>query len=208
MGDLVTRHDYGAELDRREVLNLVKEQAYGGAPLGGGFRHGHQQVRQILLEVAAVPYTGCGLDAELDVSDLDLERVREAAQYVHRPPQVPPTRLAQVEGVEDAPQLRRQQVRQRTPFGRLDLGRLETLVVRERAQSIDQHGLADAAQAQQHEALGGTAGEHAIHVDGHVLDQPVAAGQLGRLQAGAGSIWVVASIHRISSVGQEGGYSF
>ena len=132
-----------------------------------------------------------------------LERVREAAQYVHGSAQVPSTTLADVEGVEDATQLRRQQVGQRAPLGSLDLGRLESLVVCECAQSIEQHGLADPAQAQQHEPLGRTPGEHAIHVDGHIFDQPVATSQFRRLQAGTGSIWVVAAVHRISSVGRE-----
>ena len=167
------------------------------------FCHRHQQARQILFEVAAVALAGSGLDTELDVSDFHLERVREAAQYVHGSAQVPSTTLADVEGVEDATQLRRQQVGQRAPLGSLDLGRLESLVVCECAQSIEQHGLADPAQAQQHEPLGRTPGEHAIHVDGHIFDQPVATSQFRRLQAGTRSIWVVAAVHRISSVGRE-----
>ena len=145
MRDLVTRHGYGGQFDRREVLDLVDQQAYRRAPFGGGLCHGHQQARQILFEVAAVAFAGCWLDAELNVSDLDLERVRETAQHVHRSAQVLSTCLADVEGVEDATQLRRQQFRQRAPFGSFDLGRLESLVVCECAQSIEQHGLADPA---------------------------------------------------------------
>ena len=63
------------------------------------------------------------------------------------------------------------------------------------AQRVEQHRLADAAQAGEHHAAVGTAGGDPFEGDLELLQLAVAAGQLGRALAGAGGVGVPDRVH-------------
>ena len=66
---------------------------------------------------------------------------------------------------------------------------------RGRAQRVEQHGLADAAQpGEHHRALGAPAG-HPLEHDVERVELLVAAGELGRALAGAGGVGVPDRVH-------------
>ena len=93
------------------------------------------------LPVSASPEAK--IHAELQVAGPHLERSGEVRQHARGPAQARARGPAQIEAVERAPQLRRQQLRQRAAFGRLDPDGGKPLLVGERAEPIQKDGLAD-----------------------------------------------------------------
>jgi hypothetical protein len=79
LGDGVERHEHSAQVLFGEVLDLVDDDR--DARLGGlgSLPDGHQQRREIDLEVPAVRLGRRG-DGDVDVAHRDPERAREAAQ--------------------------------------------------------------------------------------------------------------------------------
>ncbi len=73
---------------------------------------------------------------------------------------------------------------------RLDLARAPRALDGEAAQRVEQHGLADAAQAGEHEAAVGAAGGDALEHHLELGQLAVASRQLGRALAGAGGVGV------------------
>ena len=77
----------------------------------------------------------------------------------------------------------------------LDLAGAPGALDRQAAQRVEQHRLADAAQAGEHHAAVGTAGGDPFEGDLELLQLAVAAGELGRALAGAGGVGVPDRVH-------------
>ena len=90
---------------------------------------------------------------------------------------------------------RRERAAQRLVGPGLELAGAPAGAHRRRAQRVEQHGLADAAQPGEHDrALGAPAG-HPLEHDVEGVELLVAAGELGRALAGAGGVGVPDRVH-------------
>ena len=83
----------------------------------------------------------------------------------------------------------------------LDLAGAPEPADRLRAQRVEQHGLADAAQAGEDQAALGPAAGDALQHDVEDVQLPAAPGQLGRALAGAGGVRVAYRIHASHRIG-------
>ena len=85
----------------------------------------------------------------------------------------------------------------------LDLAGAPAGADRHRAQRVEQHGLADAAQAGEHQAALGPAARDPLEDDLERVELAVAAGQLGRPLTGAGGVRVAHRIHASDGIGES-----
>ena len=86
---------------------------------------------------------------------------------------------------------------------RLDLARPPAGADRQRAQLAEQHGLADPAQAGEHQAALGPPARDPLQHDLERVDLAVASGQLGRALTGSGSERVAHGIHASDGIGDS-----
>ena len=192
--------------DRRDVvglhvLHLVDEQRDPAADVGGHPGGVAEQLDQVDLHVAGVGPAARGgdVDARLPaVAHLRVGRrhpqgegLEDAEDLLHRLlVAVPGAQLAQrhVQRGGDRPA-------QRLLGAGLDLARAPAAGDRGRAQLVEQHGLADAAQPGEHERAFRTAVRDALEDDVEGAELGVPAGQLGRPLTGAGGVGVPHGIH-------------
>ena len=99
----------------------------------------------------------------------------------------------------------RQRAAQRLVGPRLDLAGAPEPADGLRSQRVEQHGLADAAQAGEDEAAFRAAAGDALEHDVEDGQLPVATGQLGRALAGAGSVRIAYGIHASHRIGLSSG---
>ena len=193
--DFVTCDDDGGQLGGRKVLHFVDKQPHRGSSIRSSLRHRDEHPRQVLLQVAGVPLPRSQINAQFETADSHLECPGEVRQHTCGPTQAVTRSLPKVQGMDDTPQLGRQQLRQRAALRRFDPHGAEFLLVRQRTKPIEKDGLADPAQTEQDRTLGRATVQHAIHVDGGIRKKPTASGQLRRLKPGSGNERVAAAIH-------------
>ena len=185
----------GGQLGGGKVLHFVDEQPHRGSSIRSRLRHRDEHPRQVLLQVARVPLPRGQIDAQFEIADSHLECLGEVRQHTCGPAQAVTRSLPNIQGIDDAPQLRRQQLRQRAALRRFDPHGAESLLVRQRTKSIQQDSLADPTQTKQDRALGRAPVQHAIHVDGGIRKKATASGQLRRLKSGSGNERIAAAVH-------------
>ena len=189
--------DERAELERRDLVQLVDEQGRAEALALGALAEGDEQLGEVGLEVAGVGDARFRLDLEPEaaVDQPGLhgpgEARRDPADAL-RPLLVPP---APVDGADH----RRQglghlgpQVATGTGLEQLDRPAGGVGVGPELQQ---QHGLADAAQPGQHDRLERVARRGPADDDVPRLDHPVPAGEQRRRRAGPWRVRVRDGIH-------------
>ena len=90
---------------------------------------------------------------------------------------------------------RRERAAQRLVGPGLELAGAPPGAHRRRAQRVEQHGLADAAQPGEHDRALGAAAGHPLEHDVEGVELLVATGELGRALAGAGGVGVPDRVH-------------
>ena len=201
--DLVAGRAQGRHVVGPEVLHLVDEHGDAAGGVGGRAAEVGEQLDQVDLDVAGVGAPGDRRDRDAGVPPV--AQLRRAAPR--------PTgrlalgeRLDHTEGVvtgtagraELAHRLvhgRRERAAQRLVGPGLELAGAPAGTHRRRAQRVEQHGLADAAQPGEHDrALGAPAG-HPLEHDVEGVELLVAPGELGRALPRAGGVGVPDRVH-------------
>ena len=103
--------------------------------------------------------------------------------------------LHPIEPVQDVLKLRRKLLRQRRVGIDLEQRGLAAVVFGDRFERVEQHGFADAAQAQHDGALGRTSALGADDRHARQFDQRIASGEIGRRDAGAWVVGIVGGFH-------------
>ena len=186
---------------RGHVLHLVDEQGDADAQVGGDRGGVGEQLGQVDLEVARVgPAAGGGhVDAELgaDRGSLGRLRVAQRERLEHAEEVVDPVRRA-VPGRELADR-HVQRARDRAADGlvgpRLELARSPQALQCHRPERVEQHGLADAAQAGEHHGPLGPGPGHSLEYHLELADLPVSPGELRRPLPGTGRVGVPYGVH-------------
>lgn len=175
------RGDQRGQLLLRHVLQLVDEKDQGRLAGLRGAAGRFQQGLQVVLEIAVVGQARLGVevDAHFKIGVLELQGLREAGQRAQAAGGEVLGRLPARQPQQGEAQLRRQHRRQGAALGRFDADGLHAGGLGVLAHAIQQHGLAHAAQADQQHALRLTADADALGGDPHLLDQGIAAGELG-----------------------------
>ena len=185
------------EFFRLDVLELVDEQRDRAAALPRRFADHAEQIGQVGLEIAGIGESRLGVrvDAYLHVLVFDPDPADEARQPAPCPPQTVPGRLDPVEREQGAAEFRRQQRRQGTSFGRFDPQADEAAPFGVLGGAVEEDGLADAAQADEQDALPVEPVFDAIEIDGGGLQNAVPSRQFRGRGAGAGSIRISPRVH-------------
>ncbi len=208
LGQLVAGGAQRRDVVRHAVLHLVDEQRDAAPDVGGDARRVGEQFDEVDLDVTGVGSADRGrhVDARLP-SIAQLGRLagpdaeRERLQYAEKI--VDPVRRAVVRGqlADGHVQGRRDRPAQRLVGPGLDLAGAPEDRDRLRAQRVEQHGLADAAQAGEDEGALGPPARHPLEDDLEDLQLAVAAGELRGALAGAGRIGIANRIHDLDRIG-------
>jgi hypothetical protein len=186
---------------RTEILHLVDEQGDARTHVGGDRRRVGEQLDQIDLDVAGVGAAAGRrhVDAGLPpVAQLRVGRCRPQCERLeHTEEVVDPVRRAVPGGqlAHGHVQRGRDRAAQRLVGPGLDLPGAPQPADGLRAQRVEQHRLADAAQPGEHEAALGAAARDPLQDDIEHVQLTAAAGQLGRPLTGAGCVGVAHRIH-------------
>ena len=150
-----------------------------------------------VLQVAVVgkPCFRLEVDADFDVLVFHLQCLGKTGQGLQRPAPEIPRMFEARQPQQCLPQLRREDGRQRAAFGGLDAQRVHATGFGLFAHAIQQHRLADAAQADHQHAFRLPARADALGGNVHGTQQGIAARQFGRRCACAGGIGVGYGVH-------------
>ena len=188
---------------RRDVLHFVDEQRDPDAQVGGDRRGVGEQLGQVDFEVPGIGATPRGghVDAQLNRHRGALGRLRvaERERLEHGQELLDTVGRAMPRGelTHRHVQGGRDRAPDRLLGPRLDLPGAPQPLHRHRPERVEQHGLADAAQARQHHAAFGPPARHAFQDDLELADLTIAPGQLRRPLASAGGIRVPYRVHSI-----------
>ena len=195
--DAVRRADQGAELLRRHLVQLVDEQGRAEALVARPLAEGHEELREVGLEVAAVGDTDLRLELQPEPAG-DEARLHGPGEARRDAPD-PLGALLVPPALVDGPHHRRQrlgelrpQVTARPRLEQLDrpAGLLGLLPERQQ-----QHGLADPAQPRQHDRLEGVAGRRPPDDDVPGGDDVAPSGEQRRGRTGARGVGVEDRVH-------------
>ena len=192
----VERGDQCREFAFGHVLQLVDEQHQRGAAFGGGGSGQVDQVDQVGFEIAIVGHAHFAqVERGLKLAVAQLERLDEPRQRTKPALGQGHRRLPAVELEQRGAQRRDQHGGERLALGCLDRNAEDALPFRRTAHGVEQHRLADAAQAEQDHALRVAAAADAVERDGGGFQHVLAPGQLRRTAACARCERVTAGIH-------------
>ena len=200
LADLVAGAAQRRELGGGDVLHLVAAPPDPDAVAPGAVGEVGEQLHQVELEVAGVGAAlgGGYVDRRGPPDALAVlergaqrERLEHAGHRVDAVGVAVPVRHVADRGVHGL----RQRQPQRLLGARLDLAGPPRPLHRLGAQRVEQHGLADAAQAGEHHGALGAARGDAFERHLELRELPVATGQLGRALAGAGGVGVPDGVH-------------
>lgn len=135
------------------------------------------------------------VNADLDVPIRDLELAREAGQRPQSPDCIVFGCLDLAQAQQRLAQLGREQCRQRASFRRFDPDRVNAGGLRVHPNSVQQYGLPDSAEADQHSALGRPADPRAFQRDTEGRPQQVAPCKLRRGRACTRCEWIANRVH-------------
>jgi hypothetical protein len=189
LGDLVQRGDQGFEFGAVEELHLVEQEDDAGLVLGRRFAEGDEEVGEVVAEVAGVGAAEHGLDVDADLEPFwraQRERLEDrggaAGAFLHPLGRADREQRPACEPGDQRPEL--------GLVGDLALGGAEARLFGDRLEGVQEHGLADAAQAGDEHALLRPPELEAGEQDAEGLDLLVAAGQRGRARPGPGRVGV------------------
>ena len=201
LGELVAGGADRGDVVGLHVLHLVDEQRDAAADVGGHAGGVAEQLDEVDLHVAGVGPPGGRRDVDAGlpaVADLRVGRLAPLGEGLEDAEDLLDRLLVAVPGAELAQrhvQRRGDRPAQRLVGAGLDLAGAPAARDRRRAELVEQHRLADAAQAGEHERALRTAVRDPLEDDVEGRQLGVAAGELGRALAGAGGVRVPHGIH-------------
>ena len=154
----VHRHHERAEFAGGHVLDLVDEKHDAHLPVGGGLRHGGEQFDQVELQVTRVRQTGRRRELDSDVAEFHLDRADEVPQPRESAADLLLGALHPVELEKRHPERGGEHLPERPVLRRLQIhGKDVPLPLGHMHDFVEQHGLPDAAQTGEQDALHRTA---------------------------------------------------
>ncbi len=189
--------DKGRQLRLLHVLQLVDEDRQGRVGRFGGQADLLKQRLQVVLKIAVVSQARFGLvvDTHLDIAESNLELAGETRQRTQTAHGVVFRGCDLAQAQQGLTQLRCDQRRKRTPFGRLDADRVESGRLGIHPDAVQQYRLANPAQANQHGALGWATDPGALERNAQGFAQVATAGKFRWRSAGSGGKGIADRVH-------------